>query len=653
MSVSRRTAGEGWETIEIIRQGRVIDADVYNDIEREFRIQSDVEPTMCEITFGTTVAPDVPTETWIDYTEIGGELIRINDAKKDSIFVLKVNGNAVQYSTPAPSAPVNIVTNKGALKHKVLGNNLMNVNDSNVIVGKYLDNSGAEKSSAANFYIAQFIKVNASTVYTASFGKQIGYFSFMEYDADFNFLKRTLYGETGKKMTSCSHTMQSTTAFVVVGSNPTSAEVTKDEILETKWMLNEGSSALPYEAYSAGLVNEGEDTISARSVNLNEGKLSSVGYTSTGGTSNSTTFCGTLCKIRVAEGQRYTVSFGGFPDGVSGVFINTWKTDGSWNTRQAISSNGKLTYTIPSGVGFANFTLYKTGGITIGADSWLQVELGTDATDYEPYAFYGKVDIERLLMCGDYVDSQDIIKGVITRKVGILVLDGTESTWSKGSNKDADGNNVFYIALNDRASGNTSLRLLSSHYSFSGTVSYSTLKAGCMSITQTTKNVYFDGKDMADLSAWKAYLAQQYAKGTPVIVVYPLATEVEESVAPQSLANPEGDFSLFRQPCIAGLGMEVTLKVKKAEGGGLKEFTLDGYPYQYEDGMTWQEWSHSDYNVETWMVIDNQVVISNDPWWGNILLYDASINSADLGDKPIEAKDYTILEGGIGGGGGM
>lgn len=61
LSVSRRTAGEGWETIEIIRQGRVIDADVYNDIEREFRIQSDVEPTMCEITFGTAVGPDAPS----------------------------------------------------------------------------------------------------------------------------------------------------------------------------------------------------------------------------------------------------------------------------------------------------------------------------------------------------------------------------------------------------------------------------------------------------------------------------------------------------------------------------------------------------------------------------------------------------------------
>jgi hypothetical protein len=59
LSVSRRTAGEGWETIEIIRQGRVIDADVYNDISREFRIQSDVEPAMCEITFGTAVGGEI------------------------------------------------------------------------------------------------------------------------------------------------------------------------------------------------------------------------------------------------------------------------------------------------------------------------------------------------------------------------------------------------------------------------------------------------------------------------------------------------------------------------------------------------------------------------------------------------------------------
>lgn len=124
------------------------------------------------------------------------------------------------------------------------------------------------------------------------------------------------------------------------------------------------------------------------SKNLNVGVLDAQGYTSTGGTSTSTTFCGTLWKIKVSEGEKYTVSYGNFPDGVSGVFVNTWKTDGTWDMRQANSISSSYTYTIPSGIGEVNFTLYKTGGITIASNSWMQVEKGETATSYVP-AGYG------------------------------------------------------------------------------------------------------------------------------------------------------------------------------------------------------------------------------------------------------------------------
>ena len=134
--------------------------------------------------------------------------------------------------------------------------------------------------------------------------------------------------------------------------------------------------------------NNGVLKLGYTSRNLNVGTLDNQGYTSTGGTSTSTTFCGTLWKIKVNEGEKYTISYGNFPDGVSGVFINTWKTDGTWNLRQAISISGDYTYTIPAGVGEVNFTLYKTGGITIGSNSWLQVEKGETATPYVP-AGYG------------------------------------------------------------------------------------------------------------------------------------------------------------------------------------------------------------------------------------------------------------------------
>lgn len=129
--------------------------------------------------------------------------------------------------------------------------------------------------------------------------------------------------------------------------------------------------------------------------NLNGGTIENKGYTSTGGTSTSTTFAGTLWQIPCEGGQKYTASWGGFPDGVSGVFINTWNTDGTWSARQAIAATDSLTYTISAGIGKVNFTLYKTGGITIGNNAWIQVEKGATATPYEPYRPAGRYIIKK------------------------------------------------------------------------------------------------------------------------------------------------------------------------------------------------------------------------------------------------------------------
>ena len=651
LSVSRRTAGEGWETIEIIRQGRVIDADVYNDIEREFRIQSDVEPTMCEITFGTAVGPDVPdvpdtpTETWIDYTVSGNyEILRINNAKANSLSSLVVGGGCSQNGTPLPTAPQSLVSNKGAISYGALGKNLLEVNDANIVVGSYINNNGAVTASAPNMYFQRFVAVKPSTAYTLSTSKHINYANFMEYDANGVFLKRTLYGTTSAYVgTSVTHTMGDTTAFVIIGSNIDSAAfptLTTENVKSRNWMFNEGATALPYEAYKAGLTLNGNDEVWLMGKNLSYGELVGKGYASTGGESTSTTFCGNLFKFPCSEGQKYTISWGNLPDGMSGVFINSWNHDGTWKARQAISATDKLTYTITSGVGFVNFTLYKTGGITIGPDTWLQVELGETATPYEPAIAPIKASAEMLLGVGSYADRQDIISGAITRNVGCVILNGSENIGTS--------NKVFTIGIAGKV--RTKTELFCSHYAYSSLASSTCPNETIISFA--SQNIGIRNDAYTTEEEFRQWLQREYAKGTPVIVVYPLATETTESVTPQSVANPQGEVTIIRDAEVIGLPMEATLKVKK-EGGGLKEFTLDGYPYQYEDGMTWQEWSHSDYNVETWMVIDNQVVISNDPWWGNIVLYDASIDSADLGDKPIEAKDYTILEDGIGGGGGM
>ena len=171
------------------------------------------------------------------------------------------------------------------------------------------------------------------------------------------------------------------------------------------------------------ICNNGALKLDYTSKNLNVGTLDNQGYTSTGGTSSSTTFCGTLWKIKVSEGEKYTISYGDFPDGISGVFVNTWKTDGTWNLRQAISIGSSYTYTIPSGVGAVNFTLYKTGGITIGSNSWMQVEKGETATAYVPagYSLQTKGTVETVQVHGiNIFDKND------TENIGV---------WYSGSNQ--------------------------------------------------------------------------------------------------------------------------------------------------------------------------------------------------------------------------
>ena len=574
----------------------------------------------------------------------GIDVLFIEDAVENSISQFKLNGGAIQKGTPTPSAPLSIISNRGEIRYGVIGNNLLDIRAERIVNKKYLNNNGTESSSAANFYVAQFIKVDAGGTYTASVNEGIGYFSYMEYDANFGFLKRTLYGSgTSSKMTEFPHTMSADTAYVVVGSNPTSAENTVEQILEYEWMFNKGATALPYEPYRAGFIIGGEDSVRVCGKNLNAGTLDYQGYTSTGGTSSSTTFCGTLHKISVIEGQKYTVSFGDLPDGASGVFVNTWYRDGRWNMRQAISSSGKLTYTIPEGIGYVNFTLYKTGGITIDENSWMQVELGSEATSYEPYDLYSTAVAELLLSTGAYTDEQDILKGIVTRRTGIKVFDGTENM--------SISSGTFNYGVGDKLK--KASPVLCTHYPYTS-VSASSAPDKVIK-SYASQNIGFKDADYGTLAEFSEFLAKQYAKGTPVIVVYPLLEEVVDNVAPQPMPNPMGDFYIIRSMAIPDITMEVHLKreiiiipegyetlvdengytlvdakgqiiiVPKGEesgdndapsGNNIIKFTVNGYDEEFtaEEGMTWYDWCQSAYNKDGWTCdgLDSNVLT-----WGN------------------------------------
>lgn len=497
---------------------------------------------------------------WRDYTATFWEYCDILEAKANSIASLRVTGGATLSGTPTPTAPATIIANRGALSYGPQTPNLLEVKDANIVVGQYINNAGAVTTSLPNMFFQRFIAVKPGTAYTLSTSKALNYANFMEYDAAGTFIKRTLYGSSATPAgASVTHTMGDTTAFVIIGSNVDSAafpSITKDNVKSIKWMFNEGTKALAYQAYKAGVSYAGQDRMLLMGKNLSFGKLEAKGYASTGGTSNSATFCGNLYRIPVSPGQSYTVSWGNLPDGLSGVFINTWKQDGSWNARQAIAAGAtnSLNYTIPAGVGQVNFTLYKTGGITIGPDTWMQVEIGGNgATAYEPAVEPQAATAIALLGVGGYASTQNLITGKYWLSAAVAVLDGTESISQSGSS--------FTIAISAKLKSKT--ELLCSHFAYTSATSSAMANLKVMSYASQNIGIRYDA--CADVEAFRQFLQREYAKGTPVTIVFPTNSVTSGSDAPQPLANPAGTVTLIRSAAVPGLENEVTLKTKQPE----------------------------------------------------------------------------------------
>ena len=139
---------------------------------------------------------------------------------------------------------------------------------------------------------------------------------------------------------------------------------------------------------------------------------------------------------------------------------------------------------------------------------------------------------ENLLSVGSYEDTQDIITGAVTRRVGVKVFDGTED-WVAGSQED-----LFRLNLPDKKLEKSPY--LSSHFVYSSATSTG-LTDGQMMCGAASANCYFKNSSTTTLSDFTAWLAAQYAAGTPVVVLYPLAQEVTESVTPQPLRAARGD----------------------------------------------------------------------------------------------------------------
>ena len=74
--------------------------------------------------------------------------------------------------------------------------------------------------------------------------------------------------------------------------------------------------------------------------------------------------------------------------------------------------------------------------------------------------------------------------------------------------------------------------------------------------------VNFRDDNISTLSEWQQYLADQYAAGTPVIIVYPLADAVEETVESRDVFITSGTNTIERNNEYVSSG-DITVEYKK------------------------------------------------------------------------------------------
>lgn len=169
---------------------------------------------------------------------------------------------------------------------------------------------------------------------------------------------------------------------------------------------------------------------------------------------------------------------------------------------------------------------------------------------------------ENLYGVYSYNDEQNITTGAITRKTYAVAFDGSEN-WSLAK---SDSTYRYNISL--RASGYpdpytpTSNRghIISTHFTDIGG-SISKTPGGAFTYSNIYLYVIPLDQTITTAAAFKSWLAQQKAEGTPLIVVYERNTAATESVTHQTLTTQRGTNIIeITQASIDGLPLEVSYK---------------------------------------------------------------------------------------------
>ena len=180
-----------------------------------------------------------------------------------------------------------------------------------------------------------------------------------------------------------------------------------------------------------------------------------------------------------------------------------------------------------------------------------QLELGSTATDYQPYMTPVTATCQPLLSVGTYKDVQNITNGAVTRNVGVVVLTGNETDWTLL-------NGAFRTVVADNM---VRLNVLCNMFNcVDAAVSTTNMPDLTIKTNQSYHYIYLKYLAVDNVDDWKQWLKDQYNAGTPVIVVYPKETPTTETVTGQTLTITQGTNIVSAEGSVDDLELEVSYK---------------------------------------------------------------------------------------------
>ena len=232
-------------------------------------------------------------------------------------------------------------------------------------------------------------------------------------------------------------------------------------------------------------------------------------------------------------------------DGTSNIMLNVTLYDEN-NTFVADLSNTNTSNSLafdttdyPSAI-YARFLIKrKKNGVEVSGTIKPQLELGTTATEYEPYKGSITEHIyldEPLRKFKDYADYIDFKKGTVVRNITAGVLDGSEGWGTSGTRYYYYNTKLNIKCLGNEVTGIRSNALPSVAWNWirnSGT--------GIATYSGTTGGAYNNRIDIRADSLWKNVAeAKEYMANNPIHYIAPCLEPVEEDIELPKILTQKG-----------------------------------------------------------------------------------------------------------------